>query len=269
MSKYNALWKYVMALGKKSFILTFEEISDIVGSRIDHSFLQAKKELSAYGYEVGKISMKEQTVMFRKILNNKLVLYIHGKGGSAEEAAHYKPLFPDSDVVGLEYEAETPKEARAEFPRIFERYSAAYDRIVLIANSIGAYFSMCALPQNRIQKAYFISPITDMERLIQKMMTWANVSEDDLRKTGMIATDFGETLSWEYFSYVRAHPVDWAVPTEILYGDKDHLTDLETVTAFASAHGADLTVMKDGEHWFHTSEQMKFLDEWIVKGREK
>ena len=23
--------------------------------------------------------------------------------------------------------------------------------------------------------------------------------------------------------------------------------------------------MRNGEHWFHTEEQMKFLDEWIVE----
>lgn len=26
---------------------------------------------------------------------------------------------------------------------------------------------------------------------------------------------------------------------------------------------ADLTVMPGGEHWFHTPEQMQFLDDWM------
>jgi len=47
--------------------LTFSEIKDIVGISIDHSFLKYKKELNEYGYQVGKISMKEQTVIFNKI----------------------------------------------------------------------------------------------------------------------------------------------------------------------------------------------------------
>lgn len=67
MSKYNALWEYVQKTGKESFRLTFEEIQDIAGIPIDHSFLKYKKELTEYGYEVGKISMKEQTVIFWKI----------------------------------------------------------------------------------------------------------------------------------------------------------------------------------------------------------
>ena len=66
MSKYNAVWEYIQKKGEESIRLTFEEIQDIAGIPIDHSFLKYKKELTEYGYQVGKISMKEQTVMFHK-----------------------------------------------------------------------------------------------------------------------------------------------------------------------------------------------------------
>ncbi len=67
MSKYNVLWEYVQKNGSQSFKLTFDEIQNIAGIPIDHSFLKYKKELTEYGYQVGKISMKEQTVIFHKI----------------------------------------------------------------------------------------------------------------------------------------------------------------------------------------------------------
>ena len=67
MSKYNSLWEYVQSNGNQSFKMTFEEIRDIAGIPIGHSFLKYKKELIDYGYEVGKISMKEQTIIFNKI----------------------------------------------------------------------------------------------------------------------------------------------------------------------------------------------------------
>lgn len=67
MSKYNTLWEYVQKHGSSSFKLTFEEIKDIVGIPIEHSFLNYKKELTEYGYQVGKISMKNQTVIFNKV----------------------------------------------------------------------------------------------------------------------------------------------------------------------------------------------------------
>lgn len=67
MSKYNALWEYIQKDGSPSFKLSFDEIQRISGTPIDHSFLKYKKELAKYGYQVGKISMKEQTVQFNKM----------------------------------------------------------------------------------------------------------------------------------------------------------------------------------------------------------
>ena len=67
MSKYDALWVHVQKDGSPTLKLTFAQIQEIAGIPIDHSFLKYKKELTDYGYQVGKISMKEQTVVFRKI----------------------------------------------------------------------------------------------------------------------------------------------------------------------------------------------------------
>ncbi len=66
MSKYNSLWKWIQKNGDDRFSLTFSEIEKIAGLPIDHSFLTYKKELTEYGFKVGKISMKEQKVMFEK-----------------------------------------------------------------------------------------------------------------------------------------------------------------------------------------------------------
>lgn len=66
MSKYSSLWQFVQQNGSPTLKLTFEEIHDIAGVPINHSFLKYKKELDEYGYKVGKISMKDQTVIFNK-----------------------------------------------------------------------------------------------------------------------------------------------------------------------------------------------------------
>jgi len=66
MSKFDPLWDYVSNREEASFKLSYEEIEKIAGIPIDHSFLTYKKELTAYGYRVGKISMKAQTVEFIK-----------------------------------------------------------------------------------------------------------------------------------------------------------------------------------------------------------
>lgn len=192
-----------------------------------------------------------------------LVVYVHGKGGSADEAEHYAALFPGCEVVGFDYRSQTPWDARDEFPRYFEHLRADCDSLTLIANSIGAFFSMTSLSARHADRALFISPVVDMEDLILNMMSWANVTEDERRARGEIKTGFGETLSWDWLCDVRTHPIQWTVPTRILYGDRDNLTSPETMSAFAAKINAPLTVMPGGEHWFHTPEQMAFLDAWI------
>ena len=66
MSKYSPLWEYAAKRAEPVFRLTFEEIENITGVPVDHSFLRFKKELAAYGYEVGKISMKDRTIFLRQ-----------------------------------------------------------------------------------------------------------------------------------------------------------------------------------------------------------
>ena len=67
MSKYEPLWKYLKENNKDDYKLSYEEIKNIIGFEIDHSVLTYKKEAKEYGYEVGKISMKEKTIMFNKL----------------------------------------------------------------------------------------------------------------------------------------------------------------------------------------------------------
>ncbi len=72
MSKYEPLWVYLKENNsennsEKNIKLTYEEIKNILGFDIDHSFLTYKKEAKEYGYEVERISMKEKTVKFNKI----------------------------------------------------------------------------------------------------------------------------------------------------------------------------------------------------------
>ena len=66
MSKYAPLWEAVAARTEDSFTLTFSEIEQILGFSIDHSFLNFKKELNDYGWQMGKISLKAQTVAFMR-----------------------------------------------------------------------------------------------------------------------------------------------------------------------------------------------------------
>ena len=172
-----------------------------------------------------------------------LVLYVHGRGGSAAESEHYRPLFPDCEVLGVDYRSNTPWEAGPEIQAVVHNLSDRYEDIILIANSIGAFFSMHAGIDGLVRKAFFISPVVDLERM------------------------FGIELMGRWLDFVRSHPVKWDVPTHILYGGGDRLIPLESIIEFAGKHNASLTVVENGEHWFHTEEQMLFLDNWIREHR--
>lgn len=190
-------------------------------------------------------------------------VYLHGKGGNAREAERYRALLPGWRVTGLDYRAQTPWEAREEFLAYFKAARRDGTKVLVIANSIGAFFAMQALDETRVDRALFVSPVVDMEQLIETMMAGEGITEPELRQRGEIKTEFGETLSWRYLQDVRQHPIRWRVPTAILYGSGDALMPRETVEAFARRTGATLTVMEGGEHWFHTKAQMQFLDAWV------
>jgi len=195
----------------------------------------------------------------------KAVLYFHGKGGNIFEAEHYKKFFSEAEVIGVDYKKNTPQETKIEFQNFYEEVAKNFEKIIVIANSIGAYFVMNALAEKNIERAFFISPIVDMEKIIEGMMKVCGVSEEILAEKKIIPTNFGENLSWEYFSYVKKNAIRWQIPTEILFGEKDNFTALETMKNFAERNKFSLTVMKNGEHYFHTAEQMNFLDNWLKK----
>lgn len=196
----------------------------------------------------------------------ELVVYLHGMGGSAAESEHYKPLFAGADVIGFDYKAQTPWEAKTEFPPFFANLRKKYGRMTLVANSIGAYFAMHALADEKPDLAFLISPVADMENLITGMMAAEGVTESELRRRGVIPVRQGGRLSWEYLCYARCNPLYWDAPTHILYGENDALVPFSSVAELARRTGAELTVMPGGGHWFHTPEQMRFLDEWIKNG---
>lgn len=195
----------------------------------------------------------------------KVIIYLHGKYGSFLESEQYKKNCVGFDIVGVDYNEFLPWVVQDQIKAVYNNLTKEYGQISIIANSIGAYFAMQTLQNCDIKKILFISPILDMEKLILDMMQWANVTEQKLCEKGEIPTEFGETLSWEYLNFVRKNPIKWDIPTEILYAQNDNLTSRMTVDTFVESHNANLTVMENGEHWFHTDEQIAFLDKWMKK----
>lgn len=138
------------------------------------------------------------------------------------------------------------------------------DNISLFACSIGAYFSLLAYNLQGLRQALFLSPVVDMEQIIENLMKWSGISQEKLKAEKEILTPFGQTLYWDYYCYVKEHPVkDWEIPTRILYGSKDELCNYETISSFSKRFNCNLKIMKNGEHFFHTEEQLDFYKQWL------
>ncbi len=151
-------------------------------------------------------------VLFQKgvVAMNSAIVYVHGRGGSPKEADRYRQLFRHAyDVIGFDYASAYPWEAQLEFPAYFSSLHSRYSKVLLIAQSIGAYFSLVSLSEMPIEKAMIISPIVDMEKLILAMMERAGVTEDELHVRSEIKTPSGERLSWTYLTFAREHPITW------------------------------------------------------------
>lgn len=205
--------------------------------------------------------------------SDKVWLFVHGQMGCKEEAEAFARVvgpkgfqvlavdLPGHGARRGEGAELTPWAVLPELQAAARWAKARWGSVSVRANSIGAYFSLLAL--DAPDKALFVSPILDMEELIRAMMGRAGVSEKQLQQAGEIPTDFGQTLSWQYLTYVRQHPVhDWQGQTCILYGERDNMTPRSTVEAYAERHGAALTVVPDAEHWFHTPAQLAALRDW-------
>lgn len=207
--------------------------------------------------------------------SDRAYLFVHGQSGCKEEGAAFAELACPAGYQVLAADLPEHGERRGgaecldpwtvvpELRSIFGFMKTRWRERGLRANSIGAHFSMLALADEPLFRALFVSPIVDMERLITGLMKWNGVTEKQLFQQGEIATDMGQTLSWKYLTWEREHPVkNWDCPTCVLYAGRDDMTDRETLDRFVAAHNALLTVMENGQHWFHTPEQLSVLREW-------
>ncbi len=138
--------------------------------------------------------------------------------------------------------------------------------VSLFACSMGAYFSLLAYKDITLKQSLFLSPVVDMSRIIDNMMTWLQISKEQLKAEQEILTPSGVTLYWDYYCYTKDNPiVSWANPTSILYGKEDNLCEFNFISSFAKKFDCDLDVMESGEHYFHTPEQLNYFRQWLKK----
>lgn len=208
--------------------------------------------------------------------SESVYIYVHGRGASKEEAETLALHAAVKSIQVISFDLpEHGENVRDHYPcsvqngieelrAVLDFAKRRWPRRYLYGSSLGAYFSLLAYRDEPFVKCLFLSPIVDMEKLIRGMMATVAVDENTLRERGEIPAGGGETLSWDYYHYVREHPVvKWASPTYILYGTDDTLTDRATLDGFVARFHCVLEACPRGEHYFHTARQLDVLNGWL------
>lgn len=208
--------------------------------------------------------------------SDRLIIAVHGSHSSkiddciwilAEEAAKkgYQVLSFDLPQHGERVYEPQPLMADkcvTELREVMKFAKRTAEHISVFGCSMGAYFSLLAY-EGDVERAWFLSPVTDMARIIRNIMQFIGVTEDELRERKIIENSI-ETLYWDYFVYIKNNPVEvWNAPTFILRGENDTLCERECVSVFAESFGCELTEQRGGEHWFHTNEELDFFRNWL------
>ena len=150
--------------------------------------------------------------------------------------------------------------------QVIEYAKKNFDEIYLWACSMGAYFSLVSYKDEDIKQCLFLSPVVNMKIIIDNMMLLSSVTEKELKEKQEVKTDFGQTLYWDYYKYVKENPIiNWNKKTYILYGNKDNLQEEKIINDFCIKFNCKLSVLENGEHFFHTEEQLEFYKNWLDK----
>ena len=210
--------------------------------------------------------------------SEKLLIEVHGNLSNKEDTVismmaqkavekGYQALSFDlpmhGERVNEEY-AYIPENCVSDLAAVYEYAKSLAPEIHLFACSMGAYFSLLAYHDLNLKQGLFLSPLVNMERVIHNMMAGFHVSEEMLKAEREIRLPIGQTLEWNYYCYVKENPIcfEWKVPTTILYGSDDNLSEWNEISTFADKYQSTVKVLEHGEHYFHTEEQLKVFDRW-------
>ena len=250
----------------RTYMLDANELFEVekIDKQLNNLETERKKDKKVVVYIHGLYGSHEEVVERKK--DKKVAVYIHGLYGSHEEADDYSYLKNEYDVVGLDYQDSNPWEVSDTIRNEFEKITKGYKEVIVIANSIGAFYAYEYLSDYDIKHAFFISPVTNMHQLILNIMSSNNISLERLKEEKIIKIDDKTTVCYEYLKYLEKHKDNWETPTDILYGEKDNIVSINDISSFLASHGnARLTVKQGAEHYFHTNEEKQFIKKWILK----
>lgn len=207
--------------------------------------------------------------------SDKIYIYVHGKMSDKESAETFAQIAEKKGYQTISFDLPEHGERKDEnyrcdiwngisdLHRISSYTFSNWKSVSLFACSLGAYFSLQAYREIIFEKCFFLSPIVNMEYLIQNMFLWFHVTEEMLYTEREILTPI-DTLSWDYYQYVKENPATkWNSSTHILYGGKDNLQSLQVIENFAKTNHVALTISEQSEHFFMGNEDDEVIKNWL------
>lgn len=180
------------------------------------------------------------------------ILFLHGQGGNKEEAIRFADIAVPLgyQVIGIELPVmDRPWNVLPKLLEVKHFLKNNYQSISIRSNSIGCWYSLLAFANEKIERALFVSPILDMKAFIDCME-----EKDELN-----------------YEWVLQHQIDnWRNKTFILRPETDLVVNDIVYDAFISRFACNVVTIEDGEHWFHTTEQLSRMSEWeecVLAGR--
>ena len=176
--------------------------------------------------------------------SEKVFLFVHGLHGRKEEALAFAEVaLPKGyQVMGIDLPLERkPWEVMPLLNEVSDYLYGNWKNVSVRANSIGSWFLLLAFQNRKVEQALLVSPILDMKKFIELMPQREN----------------------DYYEWVVNNPIThWNAPTYILRPKIDLIVGEEVGRDFINQHQCQVTIMPNGEHWFHTPEQLAFLKAW-------
>ena len=191
-----------------------------------------------------KLNIGSTSALFVGEKSDKVFLFVHGMHGQKEEALAFAEVAVQKgyQVLGIDLPVERkPWEVLPLLNEVRDYLYLNWKSVSIRANSIGSWFSLLAFQGKEVEKALFVSPLLDMKKFIEKQPS----REDD------------------YYEWVINNPITcWKAPTYILRPEVDLVVSETVGCDFIRRHKCQVSIMPDGEHWFHTPEQLAFLKTW-------
>ncbi len=191
--------------------------------------------------------------------SSKIVIYICVANEPCPSSKFIADQFRNYSVKTIKYQTPNIFIEGLDIKKKFVKVTRDYDEVILVAHSFGAIYAIENLYSYNIKHAFFISPIIDMYQYYFDIMNKIHITEKKLKTSKIISLENGLQISYDFYRHSMIDIDKWDVPTKVIYGYKDRLVFINTITNFIADHNAKLVINRTAGHPFNEPSDKTFL----------